>query len=216
MQEAITRTYKLVSFSVVILLIAVVFAGAVTVPAAAAQSTTMRFRYNAQHTGDYSPIAGPVPPNGQKLWSYKTIGYVESSPAVDNGVVYVGSADPYAKSKVYALNATTCALQWSFQPGGRVYCDPAVANGVVYVGNDDGYLYAIGNRTTTLSLTPLTATPHVKQQFTLVSILRSGNGGLRKAQVILWRSTNNATTRLGSRWVTAPPLQAFPAATRST
>jgi hypothetical protein len=50
------RVYELVSFSVVILLVTVLFSGAVTVPAAA-QYDTMQFRYNAQHNGDYSPVA---------------------------------------------------------------------------------------------------------------------------------------------------------------
>ncbi|MGP8012380.1 MAG: hypothetical protein ACLPI9_07900 [Halobacteriota archaeon] len=45
---------KILSFSVVILLITVVFAGAVTVPAAA-HTDAMQYRYNAAHTGDYSP-----------------------------------------------------------------------------------------------------------------------------------------------------------------
>ncbi len=86
------RAYKIVSFSAAILLIAVLFAGAVTVPAAA-QYDTMQFHYNVQHTGDYSPVAGPVPSNGQLLWNYTTRGSVESPPAVANGVVYVGSTD---------------------------------------------------------------------------------------------------------------------------
>jgi len=38
---------------------------------------------------------------GQLLWRYLTIGSVDSSPAVVNGVVYVGSGDHY----VYALTA---------------------------------------------------------------------------------------------------------------
>jgi hypothetical protein len=42
---------KILSFSVVILLITVVFAGAVTLHAAA-QYDTMQFRYNAAHTCD--------------------------------------------------------------------------------------------------------------------------------------------------------------------
>ena len=36
---------------------------------------------------------------GAKLWSYATGSYVESSPAVANGVVYVGSDD----GSVYAF-----------------------------------------------------------------------------------------------------------------
>ena len=54
-----------------------------------------------------------------------------SSPAVANGVVYVGSND----GNVYALNASTGAMLWSYTTGGGVYSSPAVANGVVYVGS---------------------------------------------------------------------------------
>jgi hypothetical protein len=49
------RTYRIVSFSVVNLLMTVLFTGAVTVPAAA-QYDMMQYRYNAEHTGDYSPV----------------------------------------------------------------------------------------------------------------------------------------------------------------
>ena len=134
------RTYKILSLSVVILLIAVVFVGVVP---AAAQYDTMQYRYNAQHSGDYSPVAGPVPSNGQLKWSYTITGYVTSSPAVANGVAYVGSTD----GNVYALNATTGANLWSYTTGGNVESSPAVANGVVYVGSNDNNLYAL-NATT--------------------------------------------------------------------
>ena len=56
---------------------------------------------------------------------------VDSSPAVANGVVYVGSDD----DNVYALNASTGAKLWSYTTGGYVDSSPAVANGVVYVGS---------------------------------------------------------------------------------
>jgi len=42
---------------------------------------------------------------GDKQWSYKTGGKVESSPAVVNGVVCIGTDD----GKVYALDAKTGA-----------------------------------------------------------------------------------------------------------
>ena len=71
---------------------------------------------------------------GAKLWSYATGYGVESSPAVANGVVYVGSYD----GNVYALNAKTGALLWSYTTGNGVRSSPAVANGVVYVGSYDG------------------------------------------------------------------------------
>ena len=68
---------------------------------------------------------------------------VDSSPAVANGVVYVGSDD----DNVYALNASTGALLWSYTTGNDVYSSPAVANGVVYVGSDDGNVYALNANT---------------------------------------------------------------------
>ena len=124
------RSYKILSFSVVILLITVVFAGVVP---AAAQTDTMQFRYNAQHTGDYSPVAGPVPSNGQLLWSCATLAG-SSSPVVANGIGYVGSNVGY-DDYLYAFNATTGALLWSNTTGGDSLSCPAVSNGVVYAFN---------------------------------------------------------------------------------
>jgi outer membrane protein assembly factor BamB len=43
---------------------------------------------------------------GAKLWSFATGSYVESSPAVADGVVYVGSLD----GKVYAFGLPPAAL----------------------------------------------------------------------------------------------------------
>jgi outer membrane protein assembly factor BamB len=132
------RACKILSFSVVILLIAVLFVGVVTIPAAA-QYDTMQFRYNAQHTSDYSPVAGSNTSNGNLTWSFTTGHYVFSCPAAVNGVVYVGSDD----NNVYALNATTGAKLWNYTTGGYVGSSPAVVNGVVYVGSYDKNIYAL-------------------------------------------------------------------------
>jgi outer membrane protein assembly factor BamB len=56
---------------------------------------------------------------------------VTSSPAVVNGVVYVGAED----GNIYALNASTGVKLWSIPTTERVYSSPAVANGVVYVAS---------------------------------------------------------------------------------
>jgi outer membrane protein assembly factor BamB len=71
-------------------------------------------------------------------WSYTTGGGVYSSPAVANGVVYVGSED----NNVYALNAKTGALLWNYTTGNSIDSSPAVANGVVYVGGGND-VYAL-------------------------------------------------------------------------
>ena len=77
---------------------------------------------------------------GALLWSYTAGNRVGCSPAVANGVVYVGSDD----HNLYALNARTGALLWSYKTGGALESSPTVANGMLYVGSDDGKLYAFG------------------------------------------------------------------------
>jgi serine/threonine protein kinase len=72
------------------------------------------------------------------VWSYTTGDAVGSSPAVVNGVVYVGSGD----HSLYALDAGTGNKLWSYATGGSIGSSPAVVNGVVYVGSNDGKVYA--------------------------------------------------------------------------
>jgi len=74
------------------------------------------------------------------VWNYTTGSAVPSSPAVANGVVYVGSYD----GNIYALNATTGANVWNYTTGASVYSSPSVANGVVYVGSENNNVHAVG------------------------------------------------------------------------
>jgi outer membrane protein assembly factor BamB len=66
-----------------------------------------------------------------------------SSPAVWNGVVYVGSGD----HNVYALDARSGALRWRFSTGNVVHASPAVEDGIVYIGSWDRNFYALDART---------------------------------------------------------------------
>src|ERR1035441_8293892 len=77
-------------------------------------------------------------PTGQAIWSAAAGNYVQSSPAVANGVVYLGSAD----NNLYAFNAATGQRIWTAGTYRSVLSSPAVANGVVYVGSDDAKVYA--------------------------------------------------------------------------
>jgi hypothetical protein len=65
---------------------------------------------------------------------------VLSSPAVSNGVIYVGSDD----HNLYAIDAATGEEMWRFTLDNRVYSSPIVSKGVVYVGSVNGNIYAIG------------------------------------------------------------------------
>ncbi len=86
------------------------------------------------------------------LWSFEGVAGsgTESSPAVANGVIYIGSDD----GNLYALNASTGAKLWSFTTDLGVRSSPAVANGVVYVGSyetagngEGGNMYALNAST---------------------------------------------------------------------
>ena len=81
---------------------------------------------------------GVVELHGVK-WKVKTGGAVYSSPALADGVVYIGSND----GKVYAVDAETGATKWTFAARGRIASSPAISGGVVYVESYDSQLYAI-------------------------------------------------------------------------
>src|SRR5437660_1329814 len=76
-------------------------------------------------------------------WSYATGGNIYTSPAVVNGIAYVGSED----NSLYALDATTGAFIWSYATQGVIDSSPAVVNGIIYVGSDDHKLYALNAAT---------------------------------------------------------------------
>ena len=97
-------------------------------------------RHNMQRWNPYEKVLNVNNVgNLLKKWSFKTGSGVFSSPAVVNGVVYVGSWD----GTVSALKARNGALLWSYATGnGLGFSSPAVANGVVYIGSYDTNVYA--------------------------------------------------------------------------
>ncbi len=105
------------------------------------------FGFNLQHTrfnpGEHTLTTANVSKLMQD-WKASTGGGIDSSPAVDNGVVFVGSDD----GKLHAFKADTGTLLWSTtvratgKPPPPIRSSPTVANGVVYVGSGDGNLYA--------------------------------------------------------------------------
>jgi outer membrane protein assembly factor BamB len=78
--------------------------------------------------------------NGEKAWTFKTLGEVNSSPAICGDKVIVGSDD----GRLYMLALADGKPLWSYEMGKPVTSSPAVAGGIVVVGCDDGYVYAFG------------------------------------------------------------------------
>ena len=105
-----------------------------------AQDAAM-FRGNLQHTGVYNAAAVPRL-NGVK-WKFHTAGRVISSPAIVNGVLYVGSTD----GSLYAIDASSGAQKWKYETKGWVVSSPAVDLGTVYFESYDSNFYALDAET---------------------------------------------------------------------
>ena len=79
-----------------------------------------QFHYDLAHSGcnPYETILDSNTVGNLVLdWKYATGVIFESSPAVANGVVYVGSGPDH---DLYALNARTGALLWTYTSGSNV------------------------------------------------------------------------------------------------
>ncbi len=95
------------------------------------------FRGNLQHTGVYDSAG--VAKFTKVKWQFPTHGQIVSSPAVADGMVFIGSAD----HNLYAVDRDSGALKWKFKTGGRVGSSPAVSGGVVYFESYDSNFYAV-------------------------------------------------------------------------
>lgn len=83
--------------------------------------------------------------NGERKWSVTPTpnSYILSSPAYDNGMVFIGGQD----KNLYAFNSETGAKVWTAPTEQLINSSPAVSNGVVYVGSFDRYVYALDEAT---------------------------------------------------------------------
>jgi outer membrane protein assembly factor BamB len=101
-----------------------------------AQDAAM-FRGDLRHTGVYNSAGAPKF-NAIK-WKFHTGGRVISSPAVVNGMVYVGSTD----GNFYAIDAATGTVKWKFATKAWEVSSAAVDSGVVFFLSYDGNFYAV-------------------------------------------------------------------------
>src|SRR5271169_4673688 len=99
----------------------------VLIPFANADWTMFRSDPSHSGIGTGDPLLTP-----NLLWKFNTGSAVHSSPAVVNGVVYVGSEN----GNFFALNATNGFQIWNYNTGNTpgVWSSPAVINNMVFVG----------------------------------------------------------------------------------
>lgn len=101
-----------------------------------ADSSSM-FRGNPAHTGVYASAA---PALAAVQWTFLAGGRIVSTPAVVDGVVYVGGAD----HGVYAVRASDGTHVWRFAAKLAVNSSPAVNGDLVVFSSLDGNVYAVG------------------------------------------------------------------------
>jgi outer membrane protein assembly factor BamB len=82
---------------------------------------------------------------GRKKWDYPTnMGWVPGTPAVRDGVVYVGLSDG---ARFYALDAKTGRTRYTLSAKANVFSSPALAGDLGYFGVMNGRLEAFDTKT---------------------------------------------------------------------
>ncbi len=83
------------------------------------------------------------------LWRFRCEDAVRSTPAVHEGVVYVGSYD----NNLYAIDAEKGRFLWKYATEGGIGSSPCVYEGRVLFGSADRLLYAVSVKTGRISWT---------------------------------------------------------------
>jgi outer membrane protein assembly factor BamB len=79
--------------------------------------------------------------SGRKKWDYPTNkSWVNTTPAVADGIVYAGTSD---SSRFMALDAASGRLLFNFDAKAYVFSSPAIAGDTAYFGTNGGTLYAV-------------------------------------------------------------------------
>jgi outer membrane protein assembly factor BamB len=84
--------------------------------------------FPAVHTGDVKPV-----------WEFVCEDEIRSSPAVSDGVVYIGSYD----HNLYATDARTGEYIWKYATEDVISSSPCVWQDMVFIGSDDRMVYAL-------------------------------------------------------------------------
>jgi len=83
--------------------------------------------------------SGALPDSMVIAWKFKTDGAIKSSPAIDDGLVFIGSDD----ANIYAIDLKTGDGVWAYKTGDAVEATPCVVDGLVFTGSSDTFLYAL-------------------------------------------------------------------------
>jgi eukaryotic-like serine/threonine-protein kinase len=79
-------------------------------------------------------------------WKFHTGDAILSSPAIANGLAYIGSTDGY----LYAVALSSGTMKWK-ETKARIVSSPAVAGELIYFSSYDGWFYAVDGVTEKLT-----------------------------------------------------------------
>ena len=99
-----------------------------------------QFRGSPRLTGMSS---SDLPATLKLLWTYEAGEAIDSSAAIADGTVFVGSA----KGELVALDLQTGSVRWTYRTAEIGESSPAVAGGTVYIGDLSGVFHAVDVRT---------------------------------------------------------------------
>jgi eukaryotic-like serine/threonine-protein kinase len=99
------------------------------------------FHGNIAHTGVYD-TPGPKQLSGVK-WTFKAGGPIVTSPAIADGVLYIGSMSGH----LYAIDQQTGKEKWNFKSRMPIASSPAVAGATLYFVSSAGALAALDTNT---------------------------------------------------------------------
>jgi outer membrane protein assembly factor BamB len=83
--------------------------------------------------------SGTLPDSLAVVWKFKTGGSIKSSPAVVDGIVFIGSSD----DNIYAIDLKSGQQVRTYKTADAIEATPCVVEGSVFVGSLDGFLYAL-------------------------------------------------------------------------
>ena len=95
------------------------------------------FRGTPSLTGVSATIIAPQP---KLAWTWEGGEAIDSSPAIVNGVVYIGAAT----GELFAIGLDDGKQRWKYKAGESIgESSPAVSGGRVYIGDLDGIVHAV-------------------------------------------------------------------------
>lgn len=105
--------------------------------AAGIKTGTLPISHVANHPG-----IQPTEESIKALWFFECEDEIRSTPAIENGIVYIGSYD----NNLYALNVSGGDFLWKYPTEGGIVSRPVVYDGNVYFGSEDGRMHVVSAR----------------------------------------------------------------------